>query len=144
MQKINAPLLPEWIPAFFYGVPYDGSRYPGTPGNFREGANCQKFAYELIRHYGRTIPDFRSSELWADSTYTRVAGILRPLDLVMFNRTANAWGAHVGVYLGDYLVIHLSKEVGIPAIWTMDEFASHPKYSFYIGAKRPILEEKSK
>jgi hypothetical protein len=132
---------PDSVPAYFYDVHYDGSRYPGTPGSLKEGANCQKFAYELVRHYGRFVPDFRSSELWDDTKFTSFSYISEPLDLVLFNKNSKPWGAHVGVYLGANLVIHLAKEICVPAIWKLDEFAKRPQYACYIGVKRALFQK---
>ena len=119
-------------------MPYVGARYPGAPddGGVEAGANCQRFAYALLRHNGRTIGDFRSSDLWSDTTDTYVVEEPVPLDLLLFNRTDEPWGAHVAVYLGDDLAIHLAKHVGRPAIWPLAEFASAPRYRCLVGIKR--------
>jgi hypothetical protein len=143
MPCVDFAASPIPIPERFRAVRYDGSRYPGTGGGLEAGANCQKFAYEFIRHYGRVIADFRSSELWEDTAYTQAAsGLppdgLEPLDLVLFHRTPDAWGAHVGVYLSQGLVLHLSKQAGRPVVWRFADFASRPGYACYIGAKRPL------
>jgi hypothetical protein len=129
------------IPERFHAVRYNGARYPGTGGGLELGANCQKFAYEFIRHFGYEIADFRSSGLWEDTAYTRALGDseeLKALDLVLFNRNREAWGAHVGVSLGGGLVLHLSKGVGGPAIWHLDRFAGCLEYACLIGAKAPV------
>jgi cell wall-associated NlpC family hydrolase len=137
-------ISPIPIPVQFRAVRYDGSRHPGVEGGLELGANCQKFAYEFTRHYGCVIPDFRSSELWADTASTRAVetfAALKPLDLLLFHEKPDAWGAHVGVYLGQDLVLHLSKQVGRPAIWHFTQFASRPGYAFYIGAKRTLTNQ---
>lgn len=59
------------------------------------GANCRNFGYELLWHFGRHVPNLRSSNLWDDTEYPIVADEYEPLDLLLFNRTRNAWGAHV-------------------------------------------------
>ncbi len=143
MPCIDFAASPIPIPERFRAVRYDGSRYPGTEGGLEAGANCQKFAYEFIRHYGCVVPDFRSSELWKDTAYTQAVGEpapagLEPQDLVLFHKTPDAWGAHAGVYLGRELVLHLSKQAGHPVLWRFEEFASRPEYAFYIGAKRTL------
>jgi cell wall-associated NlpC family hydrolase len=117
-------------------VRYNASFYPGVQKGLEHGANCQHFAYELLRHFGLILPDFRSSELWEDCVYTNPAKELKPLDLLLWNKTPEAWGTHVGVYLGDGQVIHLSKAVGIVSIWMLEEFQKHEQYAFFIGAKR--------
>jgi murein DD-endopeptidase / murein LD-carboxypeptidase len=124
---------PIAIPEQFRYVPYKGNCYPGSPHltTLKNGANCQVFAYEFIRYYGCKIPDFRSSNLWEDNEYTKHITELMPLDLV-------SWGAHVGVYLGDNLVIHLSKALGLPAIEKIDVLLQKPDYICFLGAKRCI------
>jgi cell wall-associated NlpC family hydrolase len=124
------------IPDSFWGVRYNGSCYPGAVSDMTQGANCQLFAYELLRHHGLLVPSFRSSDLWDDTEFTEPVSTLEPLDLLLFNNTAQAWGAHVAVYLGDGKAIHLAKEAGRPAVWTLEQFASHPLYTHFIGAKR--------
>jgi cell wall-associated NlpC family hydrolase len=126
------------IPPRFFDTTYDGTRYPGARGvsGLEDGANCQQFAYELLRHFGRKISDFRSSELWSDTTDTERVENLEPLDLLLFNNTDEAYGAHVAVYLGDGFAIHLAKSVGKPAIWPVAAFQEKPEYSVFIGAKR--------
>jgi cell wall-associated NlpC family hydrolase len=124
------------IPPYFFDVPYDAARF--AVADIRAGANCQAFAYALLRHFGRHISDFRSSDLWQDTTETERVDTPQPLDLLLFNKISDSYGAHVGVCLGEGRVIHLSKRVGKPAIWTMDQFAQAPGYETFIGAKRTL------
>jgi murein DD-endopeptidase / murein LD-carboxypeptidase len=124
------------IPLHFMQVRYNASCLPGIAQGLRAGANCQHFAYELLRYFGLRLPDFRSSELWKDRVYTNQVKELRPLDLLLWNKTPEAWGAHVGVYLGDNQAIHLSKAIGVASIWKLEEFQKHNQYACSIGAKR--------
>ena len=126
------------IPARFRVVRYNGSCYPGSPGlrGLRRGANCQHFAYELLRHFGFDVPNLRSRELWADRKFSSRVHRLRRLDLVLFNRKRASWGAHVGVYIGGGKVLHLCKSAGRPQVWTLDEFAARSEYRTLLGAKR--------
>lgn len=129
------------LPDAFWEVRYVGARYPGAPvvrkfPGLEEGANCQLFAYEVLHHFGLAPPELRSSELWADTTATHRVTAPRPLDLVLFNATRDAWGAHVGVWAGDDQVLHLCGEVGRPALWTLAMFAARPSYRVLIGFKR--------
>lgn len=126
------------IPEPFWHVPYNGACHPGAATDLTQGGNCQLFAYELLRHHGLIVPPFRSSELWADTDSTQAVSALEPLDLLLFHQTPQAWGAHVAVYLGDGKAIHLAKQVGRPAVWTLEQFADHPLYRHFIGAKRVI------
>ena len=129
------------IPAAFWTVTYNGARFPGAPGvkGLTGGANCQQFAYELLRHNGFAISDLRSSELWDDTADTvRAMPPFQPGDLLLFNGKPEAWGAHVAVSLGGGEAIHLAKHAGKPAVWTLEQFAARPLYTCFIGAKRPI------
>jgi len=127
------------IPRRFWRVHYDARVYPGAPEQPADRANCQVFAYRLLRQFGRNVPNLRSSELWADRDHSLTVTDPEPLDLIFFNRTANPFGAHLGVLVGRNRVLHLSKEVGTPAIWSFEEFALRPRYSITIGAKRVLL-----
>ena len=138
-DNLDLSLSPLVIPARFHHVAYNGARFPGAEGvaGLDGGANCQQFAYELIRHFGFAPPDYRSSELWEDTIHTQaVAGELAPCDLLLFNRTPAAWGAHVAVHLGGGLAIHLSQRAGVPVIWKVEDFSLRPEYACFIGAKR--------
>ncbi len=138
-ENLDFSLSPLPIPARFHHVRYNGTRYPGAEGvvGLDGGANCQQFAYELIRHFGFAPPDYRSSELWEDEIHTQaVGGELAPCDLLLFNRTSVAWGAHVAVHLGRKLAIHLSQRAGVPVIWKIEDFSLRPEYTCFIGAKR--------
>lgn len=108
--------LPEWV----WETPYVGRRFPGSravaekPG-LAEGANCQLFAFEVLRHWAIDVPAWRSSDLWDDTEFTERVAHARPLDLVLFNATDDAWGAHVGVVVGEGRVLHLSAEAAVPS-----------------------------
>ncbi|GAA3117542.1 hypothetical protein GCM10010521_01560 [Streptomyces rameus] len=131
------------LPAAFWTVPYVGSRFPGSsevadlPG-LERGANCQLFAYEVLRHFGLAVPALRSSELWADTQSTARVPVAQPLDLMLFNATDDAYGAHVGVMVGEGRVLHLCAEAGRPAVWGMTEFATRRRYRVLIGIKRVL------
>lgn len=131
------------LPAEFWTVRYEGSRFPGAaavaarPG-LAAGANCQLYAYEVLRHFGLNPPDLRSSELWSDTEATVRVPVAHPLDLVLFNSTASAYGAHVGVHVGDDAILHLCAEVGQPAVWGAADFAARERYGVRLGAKRVL------
>lgn len=129
------------IPDAFWNVPYNGAHYPGASGvaGLTGGANCQHFAYELLRHNGFSISDLRSSDLWEDTFDTApVIDSLHPGDLLLFHAEPVAWGAHVALYLGEDQAIHLAKRIGKPVVWTLAAFSADPLYACFIGAKRPI------
>jgi murein DD-endopeptidase / murein LD-carboxypeptidase len=60
------------IPDFFWTVEYDGENFPRESVSYQltGGANCQVFAYAILQHFGIAIPPLRSSDLWADTTFT--------------------------------------------------------------------------
>ena len=125
------------LPPSLLQIPYNASNYPGKTNIdiYQSGGNCQLFAYELLRLNGKELPPFRSSDLWEDEIYTQKVTYIKLLDLLFFNRTNVAWGAHIGVYLGDDQVIHSSVVVGKPAIWGIKEFQKYDRYQVFIGAK---------
>ncbi|GAA3088444.1 hypothetical protein GCM10017562_68530 [Streptomyces roseofulvus] len=139
----GADALVSRLPAGFWAVRYEGSRYPGSaavaarPG-LAAGANCQVFAYEVLRHFGLTPPELRSSELWEDTASTVRVPVARPLDLLLYNATDDAYGAHVGVSVGGEGILHLCAEVGRPVVWRPEDFAARERYRVLLGAKRVL------
>ena len=136
-------MLTLTIPAEFLTTTYDPSRTPGVANqsDLALGANCQVFAYELLRVNGLDLPNFRSSELWEDSLHTQHVTNLQPLDLVLYNNTPDPFGAHIGVCLDDHKVIHLSAERTVYEIVEHTTLMTRPKYALCIGAKRVIKEK---
>jgi hypothetical protein len=129
------------LPDAYWDVRYVGARYPGAPVVLRnpdltEGANCQLFAFEVLRHFGLAPPELRSSELWLDTAATQRVTVPKPLDLVLLNATRDPWGAHIGLWAGDDQVLHLCAEVGRPALWNLAMFAARPSYRTLVGFKR--------
>ncbi|WP_369255213.1 hydrolase [Streptomyces sp. R35] len=141
LSTLNESELPLRLPERVWTTPYVGRRFPGSrsvaekPG-LTEGANCQFFAYEVLRHFGLDIPAWRSSDLWADTELTERVRVPRPLDLALFNADDTAWGAHVGVAAGEGKVLHLCREAGRPAVWTLEEFTARERYRTLLGFKR--------
>ncbi|MDH2341165.1 NlpC/P60 family protein [Bradyrhizobium sp. SSUT77] len=135
MKGISADEIPER----FWQIRYDPDHDPDTRAlpDLSESPNCQNFAYALLKHLGFEISPFRSSNLWEDRSETDlVEDELRPLDLLLFNRTQNPWGAHVALYLGEDHAIHLSKKQSVPVIWPLVRFVELAEYRTFIGAKR--------
>ena len=129
------------LPDSFWEVRYVGARYPGSPAvlarpGLADGANCQLFAYEVLRHFGYDPPDLRSSELWDDTQSTQRVVAPRPLDLVLVNSSKDPWGAHIGVWADEGRVLHLCAETGRPALWGLAQFAARPSYRELVGYKR--------
>lgn len=129
--------LPVDIPAQFQRVPYDPARHPQSAEfDPTQGANCQLWAYALLKHFGIDVPRFRSSDLWDDQHFSDAVWEPEPLDLLLFNDTDRAWGAHVAVYLGDGVVTHLSREIGFPEVCSLENMLRNPKYRVLVGVKR--------
>jgi hypothetical protein len=129
--------MPLEVPPEFRGIPYDHQRHPRSATfDFREGANCQLWAYALLEHFGIEVPPFRSSELWDDREFSDAVREFEPLDLLLFNDTESSWGAHVAVCLGDDVLAHLSRQMGRPEVCTIEAMLRKPKYRVLVGAKR--------
>ena len=103
-SSIGWPAPSGGWPTWTWTVPYRGECHPGARGSLSvaRGANCQRFVYAVLGLFGRSVPSLRSSDLWEDETATRQVGgddPLEPLDLVLFNATRTAWGAHIAVFM---------------------------------------------
>jgi len=129
-------MLLDQVPPRFWQVHYNGDRSPQLGAGLDSGANCQHFAYELLRHFGRVAPDLWSSDLWESPASIRVTGPFEPLDLLLFNRTPDPYGAHIAVFVGDGQALHLSRKVGRPVVWRIEQFPELPEYAVLIGGKR--------
>lgn len=131
------------IPKRFWDVRYNPDHFPGAPGvlGVEGGANCQQYAYSVLRHYGFVIPDFRSSELWEDTMHTKVSGGMQPFDLVLVHDRPRAWSAHVGLCLGEGLVLHLSRKINAPAVETLGELQAQDVYRHLIGIKTVLIRQ---
>ena len=127
------------VPARFFRVRYNGAAHPlaAMPGLSR-GANCQRFVFELLKHFGYEIAPMRSSELCEDRTFTQRVSRMRAFDILMFNRDERAWGAHVALYLGNGRAIHLAKAIGRPVIWDVPDFFASEGCRVLVAIKRPI------
>ena len=126
------------LPPTCLDVYYDGRMIPGLHPELAlaEGANCQRFAYTVLAHFGLHVPPWGSSELWSDNDLTELVDDPQPLDLALFAASDDAWGAHVGVVTGPDEVLHLCAELGRPVVWTFHEFALRERYRTCIGFKR--------
>jgi hypothetical protein len=125
-------------PSRLFEVPYLASAGPEStePPHWLFGSNCQRYACGLLALFDRACPPLRSSELWEDRDATIMVEQPAPLDLVLFNASKDPYGAHVGVWMASDEVLHLSKEVGAPAVWSLGQFACRPRYAMIVGVKR--------
>jgi hypothetical protein len=128
---------PTWLTT----VPYLGSAHPlavSSP-SIEEGANCQRYAYAVLAEFGLQVPPVRSSDLLEHPGLVRVgAEEPAPLDLVLLNDTATAYGAHVGVHLAADQVLHLCAEIGRPAVWSYADFARRTRYRRLVTGIRAV------
>ncbi len=140
MMKTEKIQFPKWL----MDIQYNGRIIPNgeTHDIVVTGANCQVFAYQLLRFNDIIVPDFRSSELWEDVEFSRLVERenFRPLDLLFFHRKEEAYGAHIAVYLGNNQAIHLSRKNGLPVIWDIGTFLEQTAYLFLLGGKRFFKE----
>jgi lipoprotein Spr len=126
------------LPPRFRAVSYDGAQVPDGSHDLSGGANCQRYAYAVLAHFGIELPPWRSSELWTDVERTEVVTPFQPLDLLLFSRDGQAYGAHVAVYVGEGRALHLAKSVGRPAVWSLAEFTAREEYRVLVGGKRAL------
>ena len=125
------------IPQEFLNIQYNPKQTPESQLSiFKHGANCQLFAYSLLKHFGYSIPPLRSSDLWEDQEFTKNVDELKPFDLMLYHSKPEAWGAHVGLYIGNDTVLHLSQGIGTPEKRHHNDFKLSEKYKCFIGAKR--------
>ncbi len=131
------------LPPHFMDVRYDAARIPGCdrPHDLSLGANCQVFAYEVLRQFGWVMPDLRSSELWTDRGFLRTVTEPSMLDLMFYNATQAAYGAHLGVFAGNGMVLHLSHANGRPRYETHADLMSQPAYTCFLGARRAMRRQ---
>jgi murein DD-endopeptidase / murein LD-carboxypeptidase len=143
--RLDLSLSPITIPERFQNVVYDPKCHPGAPGvrGVERGANCQQYAYEFVRAFGFIIPDLRSSDLWADIVSTQYSNQPKRFDVVLVHNAPDPWGAHVGVYLGNGHVLHLSKEIGAPAIESLQSMMRRAQYGYLIRFKRILANGSS-
>lgn len=90
------------VPPEFLQVSFSERMIPGRQSELglTAGSNCQRYACAVLRHFGLSVPDLRSSDLWADEELLATVSEPESLDLVLFAASPDPWGAHVGVYLG--------------------------------------------
>jgi len=131
---------PQWRqppggwPRWLWTVPYRA----GPPRWDSSGADAQHYAYAILALFGHHLPALTPAQLWADTSHTeRVTAAPEPLDLVLFNDSSDAQGAHLGVWMSSGQILHLCPEVGVPAVWTPETFRATTRYSKVVGAKRP-------
>lgn len=139
-NSMNWRSPPNGWPVNIAKVPFILSAGPSgdSPASWLEGSNCQRFAYGVLSLFDLNCPPLRSSNLWKENDVTSFVSEPEPLDIVFFNGSDESYGAHIGIHMAPGEVLHLSKEIGIPTVWTYEEFAIRPRYSTIIGLKRVL------
>lgn len=139
------PIPKSGWPPGLWAVPYQSTAIPTDDAStsWLDGSNCQRFAYGVLALFELACPPLRSSELWEDVEATKTVEDPGPLDLALFNTTAEPFGAHIGIWMAPNEILHLCAEVGSPAIWPLDAFAARPRYAILIGFKRAIAPDKA-
>jgi len=111
-----------------------GNAWPQPPGGWPPGV--WRVPYMLSAGPGSDTPPLWSSDLWDDRAATAVVQDPEPLDLMLYNKTADPYSAHVAVWMAPGEILHLCHEIGVPAIWPPVMFAARPRYATLIGFKR--------
>ncbi|GAB3615091.1 hydrolase [Humibacter ginsengisoli] len=136
--------LDQWLrptggwPSWATAAPYRYEAHPQASAlaPIDAGANCQRYAYAVLELFDRRIPPHCSSQLWEDEILSHPErNDAQDLDLVLFNDSPSAWGAHVAIVAGDRL-LHLCAEEGRPAFWFWNDFATRPRYKHMVGLVR--------
>jgi hypothetical protein len=132
------------VPCPFLDVQYNGAAHPlAQIEGLTRGANCERFVFELLKHFCYEVGPMRSSELWEDRLFTRRVPKRRPLDILMFKPHAGCLGSSSRIYLGSGPAIHLSKSVGEPAIWEVEDFSSLKPVGCCLGSSVPFVGQES-
>lgn len=128
--------IPNWI----MDIKYNSKIFPNWKKHdfIKNWANCQVYAYELLRFNWKIVPDLRSSELWKDTEYSVEVIDYKPLDLLFFNNTNKSWWAHVGLYIWNNKVLHNTNKIWKPVIWGLDFFGKYDEYRILLWGKRFI------
>lgn len=128
------------IPHWCFDITYNPKVFPNWEKHdlVKNWANCQVYAYELLRFNGKIVPDLRSSELWEDTEYSKIVSDYDPLDILFFNNTDTSWWAHLWVYIWNNKVLHNSKKIWKPEMWDLDDFKKNEEYKVLLWWKRFI------
>ena len=134
---INSKIkIPNWI----MDIKYNSKVFPNWEKHdyILNWANCQVYAYEILRYNWKHVPDLRSSEMWEDINYSKKVNKYTPLDLLFFNKNAESWWAHVWLYIWNNKVIHNTNKTWWVEIWDLELFKEYDEYKVLLWWKRFI------
>jgi len=122
------------IPKWYMNIVYNGRIIPNDIYHDIQitWANCQVYAYQLLRYNNMEVPDYRSKELWEDIKFSYEVKEFKPLDILFFNKIENPWWAHLGIYIWNNQVLHNSLDIGKPEVRDLDDFSINNKYKVLI------------
>ena len=129
------------LPDTYWEVRYVGARYPGStavharPG-LADGANCQLFAYEVLRHFGLAPARTALERAVVGHATTPTRDGAAPLDLVLVNTTPTRGAPTSASGPATTRCSTCAPRSGRPALWNMAMFAARPSYRVLVGFKR--------
>lgn len=135
-MEIGNIKLPDW----FMDIIYNPKIFPNWELHDckKNGANCQVYAYEILRLNWKNVPDLRSSEMWVDNKFSFEVHNYEELDLIFFNNSSESYWAHVWLYIWDNKVLHNTNKTGWVEIWNLEQFKNYEDYQFILWWKRFI------
>lgn len=137
---MNKYLKKSWIKIldWIMDIKYNPKIFPNWEVHdyIKNGANCQVYAYEILRLNWKNVPDLRSSEMWEDNKFSEKVKSVKILDLLFFNKNNEAWWSHVWLYIWNNKVIHNTNKTGWVEIWDLEEFKKYEDYKILLWWKR--------
>lgn len=136
IMEIQNLKIPDW----FMEIKYNPKIFPNWKIHDykKDGANCQVFAYEILRLNWKNIPDLRSSEMWEDAYFSKEVDSYIPWDLLFFSSNNQSWWAHVWLYIWNNKVIHNTNKTWWVEIWDLEDFKQYEEYKNLLWWKRFI------
>ena len=119
-----------------FALQFEGYDYVYGGKSPEEGFDCSGFVYYVYKQFGYTLYPGATNQWNTLSDTVIPRDSLRPGDLVFFSDNGQVSGmTHVGLYIGDGLMIHAST----PSTGVIITDLSEPYYvRMYLGAKRVI------
>lgn len=140
MPLFVADIVPD-IPDRFWKIPYDiaHDRDSATLMELKPAPIVKTLPTNCYGTLAGRYPISDQAIYGTIPSHTITVDQYQPLDLLLFSPTHNAWGAHVAVHVGNDRAIHLSRRVGLAAVWPLAQFAEYPQYRVLLGGKRALF-----